>query len=679
MGRERKKILIVDDSEMNRAILSDMLCSDFDIIEAENGEEACAVLHDRESEISLMLLDIVMPIMDGFQTLSLMEHNGWKHNVPVIMISAETSTDSIEKAYDMGVLDFITRPFDEQIVRRRVLNTLMITAKQRELKALVANQVYEKEKDNKLMIAVLSHLVEFRNGESGMHVLHIRMITELLLRKLLKKTDKYGIQKKDISVISNAAALHDIGKILIPEAILNKPGRFTDEEFEIMKTHSMKGAEILESLQVNHEEPLIKAAYEICRWHHERYDGRGYPDGLKGDEIPITAQVVSIADVYDALTSERVYKKAYSHEKALEMIINGECGSFSPELLTIFKEIADEIKKNLNGDSLMDYTQEEVLDTVNDLMYGDEKGVSNRTLNLLEYERKKYKFFAELSNEIQFEYVENPSMLQFTEYGAKSLGVNEIILHPKEDKSVLNIFGIDNYMDISKRLRSTAQDNPVVECNYLLHLKDEDRWCKVIARSMWIYDTDDKIQYTGAIGKIIDINDSMKQMNSLQEKATHDSLTGLLNHAAAKSLIKNKLQKDSKYVLCLFDLDHFKQANDVYGHLFGDEVLKAVADNLRHIARNDDITARMGGDEYLLFMAYGDIKNIRTQIDRVYSRICGKYKDFDIRLSMGVACVADCENDYDTLFHMADEALYEVKRNGRGNYKLSNSPSFEGL
>lgn len=679
MGREKKKILIVDDSEMNRAILSDMLCSDFDIIEAENGEEACAILHKREDEISLMLLDIVMPVMDGFETLSVMEQNGWKHNVPVIMISAETSTNSIEKAYDMGVLDFIARPFDEQIVRRRVLNTLMITAKQKELKTLVANQVYEKEKDNKLMIAVLSHLVEFRNGESGMHVLHIRTITELLLRNLLKRTDKYNIQKKDISVISNAAALHDIGKILIPEEILNKPGRFTDEEFAIMKTHSMKGAEILESLQVNHEEPLIKAAYEICRWHHERYDGRGYPDGLKGDEIPITAQVVAIADVYDALTSVRVYKKAYSHEKAVEMIVNGECGSFNPDLLNIFIQIADEVKKSLCGDSLMDYTQEEVLDTVNDLMYGDDKGVSNRTLNLFEYERKKYKFFAELSKEIQFEYAVNPSVMQFTEWGAKCLGVAETILHPETDEKLLAIIGEGNFNDILAKLKATTAENPVIEHNYQIRLNGELRWYKVIARSMWISDSHDDLQYSGGIGKMIDVTDSINEMNSLHGKAEHDSLTGLLNHAAAKDLMREKLGKENKYVLCLFDLDHFKQANDVYGHLFGDEVLKTVADNLRHIARNDDITARMGGDEYLLFMAYGDIKNIRTQIDRVYSRLCGKYKDFEIKLSMGVSCVADCNNDYDTLFHMADEALYEVKRNGRGSYKLSESPSFKGL
>ncbi len=268
-GNIRKKILIVDDSEINRSLLSDMLSDEYEILEAEHGMEAAAILHDQEQEIALMLLDIVMPVMDGFETLAAMNKNGWIKSIPVIMISAETVPTYVDRAYDLGVKDYISRPFDERTVRRRVVNTLILFAKQKELEHMVTEQIMEKEKGNKLMIEILSNIVEFRNGESGLHVLHIRILTELFLRSLLEKTDKYDISSRDIPVVCNASALHDIGKIVIPESILNKPGRLTNEEFAIMKTHSAEGAKILEGIPMRGDMPLLRIAYQICRWHHE--------------------------------------------------------------------------------------------------------------------------------------------------------------------------------------------------------------------------------------------------------------------------------------------------------------------------------------------------------------------------------------------------------------------------
>lgn len=341
----KETILIVDDSALNRMVLIEILGKEnYTFLEAENGQQAVELL-DCHPEVDLLLLDITMPEIDGFGVLEAMNQYHWIEETPVIMISAEDSYTFVERAYDLGASDYITRPFDARVVCRRVSNTLMLYAKQKRLVQMVAEQVYEKEKVSNTMISILSHIVEFRNNESGLHVVHIRTITELLLRRLRKKTDRYPLTEADISLISTASALHDIGKINIPEQILNKPGRLTKEEFEIVKTHSAVGEHMLRQIPFNQNEPLVKVAREICRWHHERWDGRGYPDGLKGDEIPISAQVVSLADVYDALTSERCYKAAFDHDTALNMIVNGECGAFNPLLLECPMDGADQIKQ----------------------------------------------------------------------------------------------------------------------------------------------------------------------------------------------------------------------------------------------------------------------------------------------------------------------------------------------
>ena len=347
--KDRQRVLVVDDSYMNRMILTEMLKSDYEIINASSGEECLEIIEKYGTGIDIILLDIVMPGMDGFEVLNYMNNNNWIEDIPVILISSEDSNQYIRRAYEMGVSDYISRPFDAKIVYQRVLNTIKLYAKQRRLINLITDQVYEKEKNNKMMIGILSQIVEFRNSESGMHVRNISTLTGMLLEKIVQKTDKYYLSWSKRFYITNGSVLHDIGKIGISEEILNKPGKLTKEEYEIMKEHTVIGEKMLKNLELYQDEPLVKTACEIVRWHHERYDGKGYPDGLKGDEIPISAQIVSIADVYDALVSERVYKKAFSHEKAMEMILNGEYGAFNPLLLECLVEIQDRIKTELNS------------------------------------------------------------------------------------------------------------------------------------------------------------------------------------------------------------------------------------------------------------------------------------------------------------------------------------------
>lgn len=337
-------VLVVDDSDMNRFLLSQILLDDCNVIEACDGVEATQIIQDHFKELSIVLLDIVMPRMDGFGVLEFMNANDLIQDLPVIMISSMDEDSAIRRCYELGISDYVRRPFFADVVGKRVYNIVRLYQRQRNLQREIREQVEEREKNSRVVTSIISHVVENRNGESGPHVIHVEQITEIILNRLTELTDMYKLSKEDKKQISLASALHDIGKIGIDEKILNKPGKLTEEEYEIMKTHTTIGAIMIRQVQMEEDDTLIQFAYEICRWHHEKWDGRGYPDGLKGNYIPISAQVVSIADVYDALVSERVYKKAYSHEKAIEMIINGECGEFNPVLIQCLKDCSDRIQ-----------------------------------------------------------------------------------------------------------------------------------------------------------------------------------------------------------------------------------------------------------------------------------------------------------------------------------------------
>ncbi len=679
MGRERlqkQKILIVDDSEINRSILADILGEEYEIMEAEDGVQALALIQKHVMDISIVLLDIVMPHMDGFGVLTVMNQNHWIDNIPVIMISAENNPAYVGRAYELGVTDFITRPFDALIVHRRVVNTVLLYMKQKKLVSLVAAQIDEKERHSSMMVDILSHLVEFRNGESSAHIVHVRFLTEILLRQLQRKTDRYRLTQAEISVISTASALHDIGKIAIDEKILNKPGRLTPEEFEIMKTHTLLGAEMLENLPEHQEEPLVKTAYEICRWHHERYGGRGYPDGLVGDEIPISAQVVALADVYDALTSDRCYKKAIPHKEAVRMIVDGECGEFGPLLLECLRDVEDVLEAEFAGEQLKKKRLARTSLTRN-LVHGEMLFASERSLYLLDRERMKYNFFFSMAEEIQFEYAAEADMLSLSSWGAEKLGLDEVIMDPGHNEAVNRILGEHTWEKIAEALRRTTVERPLVnyECQFLLN--GQPRWHRIIIQAIWTGDSPP--QCTGAIGKAVDIHDSRVKMEELEKKASHDGLTGLLNHTSAMSLILQKIQQNPKqrFALAVFDLDKFKSVNDTYGHTCGNEVLQYVAGKLKKNIRSGDIAARIGGDEFLVFLRYES--KIETAVRRIFDVLVGEYEKIPISVSMGVALTDAVGREYAALFRAADQALYYAKRAGRGQFVFYNDTMRETL
>ena len=465
---KRQKILIVDDAKLNRDILKEILGDTYNYLEAENGNQAIEMIGENIG-IDLMLLDINMPQMNGFEVLEIMKRSQCIAETPVIMISSEDAVDTMRKAYELGITDYITRPFDSVIVKKRVQNTLGLYTNQKHLINVVYNQVYEKEENNNIMIRIMSNILGSRNSESREHILHIKTATEMMLRQLVKVTDVYPLTEADIALITTASSLHDIGKIRIPEEILNKPGRLTDEEFKIMKKHSELGAAIIKDMDFPQDHPLVHTAWEICRWHHERWDGKGYPDGLKGEEIPISAQVVSIVDVYDALTSERCYKKAFDHDTAIQMILDGQCGQFNPILLMCLKELSLQLSKMI--DKEMDDTSyyHEVQRLSNEILSDRSLPNHNYSQNVVRVMKEKLDFFKSNSgmNSIEYNTISgqltilngkqqilcqrnNPNFNLFKEFGVNEEDVHHI-------QALLHQTSVQN-KEISVQIKATVEN-----------------------------------------------------------------------------------------------------------------------------------------------------------------------------------------------------------------------------
>ena len=509
----KQKILIVDDSEINRALLKEILGDSYEYLETENGVRAMEILRGR-ADISLVLLDLIMPEMDGFDVLRVMRCYSWLEEIPVIVISAAEDTASIERAYDLGVADYIRRPFERVMVMRRVQNVLMLYAKQKRLTRLVTDQVYEKEHNSVLMISILSHVVEFRNSESGQHVLHIRTLTDLLLHQLARKTDRYQLDESDISLISTASALHDIGKIMIPDEILNKPGRLTEEEYAVIKTHTTEGAKILKDLSSGigrADEPLLQVAHAICRWHHERWDGGGYPDKLCGDEIPIAAQVVALADVYDALTSERCYKPAYSHEQAIDMILNGECGAFNPLLLECLQESSELLAAELQRTEFDRGFRHETHCLSEEILHREALPREDRSQRMLDVERERTAFYADQLGGIQFDYdVLGGRVKVHNRYEEPASQVQTLDFDEGHGLQFLSFKDRNHLLDA---LKNATPDAPDAVFEVLVPVEQEYRLHRLVLHTIWSRTGGRRC--VSVAGQLIDEHETLQQRQEL--------------------------------------------------------------------------------------------------------------------------------------------------------------------
>lgn len=645
----RQKILIVDDSEMNREMLKAILGEGYKYAEAVDGAQALRMLQ-QDMNIDLVLLDINMPKIDGFAVLEHMNQFHWIDEVPVIMISAADDRESIKRCYSLGVADYIRRPFDSYIVQRRVKNTLRLYANQKRLMGMVSDQIYRNQRDSNVMIGILSHIVEFRNSESAQHVLQVQTVTGMLLRRLVEKTDVYHLTEEKIRLIVTASVLHDIGKISIPENILNKPGRLTPEEFDVIRTHPAIGASMLEGLTPYRKEPLLKTAIEICRWHHERWDGRGYPDGLLGEQIPISAQVVALADVYDALTSDRCYKKAYSHDTAVSMILNGECGAFNPMLLDCLQEISANLRHALPLLAVEQSMKKDAQRLSSELLQNSNMPRSDRAQRELDSLREKLIFFASCCGGVQFEY----------DTISRSVLVVDWSRPGRQSRTIMDVNDPDNMRplrpaDVARlhsALKATTPENNELSISVLLPVAGEQHWHSIRLHTLW-----SPLSPGSYIGVIGCMTDTQKEQSShaplcCADKSTAnrplivedmqlflDPLTGVY---ARRYFETYRTHLEGMEGVALIDVNSFKHINDTCGHAAGDAALRDIAGAIRSCIRKTDILIRYGGDEFLLLfprMTEEIFLEKKKQIQQAVRGIrMSEFADIQLSVSVGGVC-----------------------------------------
>lgn len=690
MDDKEKIILIVDDIELNRAILNDLFYREYCVVEAENGEEALEFIERYGDKIAIILLDIMMPVMDGFGVLREMTNRHLIDKYPVFLITAEDSDEVINRGYDMGVVDVIHKPFNPSVIRRRVGNTVELYARRFHMESIIEEQTRELEnqadklKETSLaMVDALSTVIEFRDCESGQHIQRIRRICKSLITEIMKVNPSYGFSSQQIEEISVAAAMHDIGKIAIPDYILNKPGKLTFQEFEIMKEHTIRGCEILESVPYIHDSSSYRYYYDICRWHHEKWDGNGYPDGIKGDEIPIWAQVVALADCYDALISKRVYKPAYPHAQAIRMIIRGECGAFNPILLDCFSKVSKTLESLKPDDETQVFTSkymhlkpEELMPPARDAVGQSlaQDGVTDRTLRLLEMERERYRVLTDMTKDIIFTYYRQSDTIEFSDR------YKEIFHDETKYGNVKQAMAVDDRIRHSDRVKLFAKIDRLSLEDRAFHMELQLKvdggkylWYEIFVYSIW--DEDNPDTFISLLGKLTDISKQKEEVNMWKQQASLDSLTGLLNRKTMERTIEELTSGKEKqpFAFLMLDIDNFKNINDGLGHLFGDHVLREVARIILSKLRASDVIGRIGGDEFVIIMK--DIceeESIRKKAQDICeafrSAVTYDGKSINISSSIGISRFPFDGGDYEILLKKADIALYATKRGGKDGY-----------
>lgn len=695
--RERTTVLLVDDCAEHRVALRKVLASAYEVIEAADGNEALQMTETYFTQLAAILLDEGMPGIDGLDVLQIMQSKGWLNNIPVFLVTEEESDETMARGYELGVADILVRPLKPEVVKRRVANMVELYRHRFELERVVLEQtarIREQEErlrqTNKSIMEALSAAIEFRNCDSGFHVRRIRQVTRLLLLDVMEHYPEYGLTQEQTDAISELSIMHDIGKIAVPENILTKDGRLTADEFERMKAHTIYGGELVRHITFPQGERVQRYFYEICRHHHERWDGEGYPDGLKGEEIPIWVQAVSIADVYEALVSRRVYKPAYAAEEAVRMILEGECGAFNPKILASLRRVAVRLIAEVSGEAAEEPPEERPKARVaapaepaaaSPVQEEKESAQRSEAQTLFLLEQEKYRIIAELSEDMVFTYNQLFDSMEFSEKFCRVFQVPAYISEYSKYRPSARTFYPEEYEALIQCRNRLTWAVPEMEMDLRLPLPDGTRpWFHLVLHV--ILDHRDRTRELGYVGKLTNINRIKREATEWQKRANTDALTQLYNRAGAHILFEELLLEGKNthtpLTVAFMDIDHFKSLNDTMGHEAGDQILTAFGQSIRRLFRPDDIVSRFGGDEFLVVMKnMGDPTFVREklkQLCRQHLQIACAREPLEISCSIGVAFYPKDGQEFDDLLRKADQALYQSKRAGRGQVSFYAPP-----
>ncbi len=668
MDADTPALLIADDVEHNREVLRAMFCGRYELLEACDAPGALELFEHNKNRIALVFLAIDLTGMDGFHMLREMHARGYLPGVPVLMIASGLSPERAAAAFGLGVSDFVEQPFNAEIVRHRVLRLAQRERERVSMEELVEARTHEIRNANRYAIEALSTIVEFRNGETAQHTRRIALVVRLLCQALSKHYVDYNLTGAMIDDIVCASALHDVGMIAVPESILNKPDRLSDEEFEIMKRHTLYGAKVIERISATGGERFFAYCRDICVGHHERWDGNGYPRGVAGDDIPIWAQVVALADVYEALTSERVYKPPFTHEQALAMIEAGDCGAFNPKLLFTLRLIEARLKAALDE-----------MTRSGDPAPGDASGdapdhIPSRMLKLLEHEREQYKTYASLSGEVLIDYDCGRDVLIFSGRFSDHFDGETVVENAVGGESADRYLYPGDREVLEDAVHAISPETPTIKVDLrLLTKRGWYEWYEVVIRTLWSGEAPDRC--IRALGKLTNIDQAVRETCRLREQATRDVLTGLLNRVETERRITQRLMEGDEVsgALLYIDIDDFKEFNDTHGHGYGDDVLRMMGRAVHTNIRETDIAGRIGGDEFVVYLDRvrsdeGIIVNVERLISVMQQGFCIRSERTPISVSVGVARFPQDGARYETLLEKADQAMYSAKYGGKGSY-----------
>lgn len=665
----RHIILVADTGIISHSSLLHEEEIGYELILVHNGRDVLSFLDVRFKEVAMLLSEDQLPDMSGLDLVSTVRS---KENqisrIPVILFSEHVDGTLLNDSLAAGCTHVVSLPIEQSQLAAILQRVLEDAEYKTAVTERISKEIYQNENRSRLFAMVLSEAVEFKGWQGDdLYPLNSGVCIKILLEHLRKRSSVYSyLDDNTIEHISLSAILQNIGYVTIPEEILSEPGKLTPEEYEIIKTHPEAGARILEEARNSFNDKIMDTAIEIARYHHERWDGSGYPAGLKGYDIPISAQAASIAGVYATLTETRPYRKAYNHDEAIQMILRGDCGAFNPELLECLKECSEELRSTPKINEYEKTLHSAVDRNVKARVRSEGHHPAHNELI-----EKRQNFYASLSHDCVFEYQADPEEINFSEHTINKFGLPALVKDVLDNEILLDIIPAKDLKSILQRVKALRGENERIRYDVKLHFKGIDEWNRIIAGP--IYSEDGRHEFLGMVGVIMNVQNEYQRISQLEQEATYDPLTKLRNRHNTQTIIEQHLNvyTEDNYCFCIMDFDDFKSINDQMGHAIGDVYLMELAMLLRHYIRKDDIVGRLGGDEFVWFFRYD--KNPEEIIRRVFEKLNGSVVVDEgplLSLSLGAVTTKQAGRDVNVLYQCADAALYEAKRTGKGIYKF---------